>query len=44
MLPFDVDLASSGFTDGTGERTGVNEMKCARQFSCLAWVMQQFWM
>lgn len=37
MLPFDVDLASSGFTDGTGERTGGNEMrtKCARQFMAI---------
>lgn len=26
MLPFDVDLASSGFTDGSGERTGMRGM------------------
>lgn len=26
MLPFDVDLASSGFTDGTGERMSVSDL------------------
>lgn len=29
MLPFDVDLASSGFTDGTGERMSVSDL-CAK--------------
>jgi len=29
MLPFDVDLASSGFTDGSGERISVSDL-CAK--------------